>query len=77
MACTQLCAQVIHRVSVAASPLAAWVKAIMAYSKVLEKTAPLEQELSGLMASLKVGGSWKNGRKYNISLKMPRAFELG
>lgn len=44
--------QVIHRVSVAASPLAAWVKAIMAYSKVLEKTAPLENELSGLVASL-------------------------
>jgi len=43
---------VIQRVSVAAAPLASWVKAIMAYSKVLERTAPLEQELSGLVASL-------------------------
>eukprot|EP00967_Tisochrysis_lutea_P076104 scaffold102784_cov18-Tisochrysis_lutea.AAC.1 len=44
--------EVIQRVSVAAAPLASWVKAIMAYSKVLERTAPLEQELSGLVASL-------------------------
>jgi dynein heavy chain 2 len=39
---------VIYRVSVAAAPLAAWVKANMSYSKVLEKVAPLENELQGL-----------------------------
>ncbi len=44
--------QVIYRVSVAAAPLAAWVKANMAYSKVLEKVAPLESELSGLQSSI-------------------------
>lgn len=43
--------------SVAASPLAAWVRATMAYSKVLERVAPLENELSGLVASLKVRGA--------------------
>lgn len=48
--------QVIYRVSVAAAPLAAWVKANMAYSKVLEKVAPLEAELSGLVASLQQSG---------------------
>eukprot|EP00798_Chlamydomonas_sp_ICE-L_P023166 gene23167-30374_t len=43
---------VIYRVSVAAAPLASWVKANLAYSKVLEKTAPLEAELAMLLASL-------------------------
>lgn len=43
---------VIYRVSVAAAPLAAWVRANMAYSKVLEKVAPLESELSGLQGSI-------------------------
>ncbi|KAJ9505746.1 hypothetical protein QJQ45_029247, partial [Haematococcus lacustris] len=44
---------VIHRVSVAASPLAAWVKANVQYSKVLERVAPLQSELQGLVDSLK------------------------
>ena len=38
--------------SVAAAPLAGWVKANLAYSKVLERVAPLEAELSGLISSL-------------------------
>lgn len=32
------------RASVAAEPLAAWVKANLAYSAILEKIAPLENE---------------------------------
>ena len=36
---------VIYRVSVAAAPLAAWVKANLEYSSVLHKIAPLEQAL--------------------------------
>ena len=43
---------VIHRVSVAASPLAAWVKANLKFSLVLEKIAPLEDMLAKLTASL-------------------------
>lgn len=43
---------VIHRVSVAASPLAAWVKANIRFSLVLEKISPLEDMLSKLTASL-------------------------
>ena len=43
---------VIYRVSVAAAPLAAWVKANVKYSMVLEKIAPLEAELDHLRASL-------------------------
>ena len=43
---------VIYRVSVAAAPLAAWVKANVKYSLVLEKIAPLEAELDHLRASL-------------------------
>ena len=40
------------RVSVAAAPLAAWVKANVKYSLVLEKIAPLEKVLAELSASL-------------------------
>lgn len=47
---------VIYRVSVAAAPLAAWVKANMSYSKVLEKVAPLENELQGLKDRLEESG---------------------
>lgn len=43
---------VIHRVSVAASPLAAWVKANIRFSIVLEKIAPLEKAMASLNASL-------------------------
>mmetsp|Transcript_9476 Transcript_9476/g.27062 ORF Transcript_9476/g.27062 Transcript_9476/m.27062 type:complete len:1740 (-) Transcript_9476:175-5394(-) len=43
---------VIHRVSVAASPLAAWVKANLSYSLVLQKIAPLEEMLGRLTESL-------------------------
>ena len=37
--------KVIYRVSVAAAPLAKWVKANIRYSLVLEKINPLEREL--------------------------------
>lgn len=41
----------IYRVSQAAAPLAAWVTANLQYADVLQKVAPLEQELSGLSAN--------------------------
>ncbi|KAG1663699.1 hypothetical protein FOA52_013267 [Chlamydomonas sp. UWO 241] len=43
---------VIYRVSVAAAPLASWVVANMSFSKVLERVAPLENELTGLRESI-------------------------
>jgi len=43
---------VIHRTSVAASPLAAWVKANLEYSAVLIKIAPLEKANAELQADL-------------------------
>lgn len=42
----------IYRVSVAAAPLAAWVKANMEYSAVLEKVAPLESRNAELQVEL-------------------------
>mmetsp|Transcript_17017 Transcript_17017/g.54247 ORF Transcript_17017/g.54247 Transcript_17017/m.54247 type:complete len:3325 (+) Transcript_17017:156-10130(+) len=45
---------VIFRVSVAAAPLAAWVKANVKYSMILERIAPMEQELHALEDSLSV-----------------------
>jgi len=44
--------QNIYRVSVAAAPLAAWVKANVKFSMVLERIAPLERDLEDLNASL-------------------------
>ncbi|KAL3130926.1 hypothetical protein ABBQ38_000251 [Trebouxia sp. C0009 RCD-2024] len=41
----------IYRVSQAAAPLAAWVTANLQYADVLQKVAPLEQELGGLTAN--------------------------
>ena len=38
----------IHRVSVAAAPMASWVKAQIQYSRVIEKIKPLRDELNGL-----------------------------
>ena len=43
---------VIYRVSVAAAPMASWVKANLKYSIVLEKIAPLEKSLESLTVSL-------------------------
>ena len=42
----------IYRVSVAAAPLAAWVKATVRFSVVLEKVAPLEGELADLTSAM-------------------------
>lgn len=44
--------QVIYRASLAAGPLAEWVKAVLKYATVLEKIAPLENELSKLFKKL-------------------------
>ncbi|CAI5438007.1 unnamed protein product [Caenorhabditis angaria] len=41
------------RASVAAAPLAAWVKANLEYSKILEKISPLENEKNKLIKNLK------------------------
>ena len=46
-------ASVIHRVSLAAAPLAGWVKANLQYSRALEAVRPLEQSLMKLVDSLK------------------------
>eukprot|EP00842_Homolaphlyctis_polyrhiza_P006526 jgi/Hompol1/6875/HPOL_005105-RA len=43
---------VIKRVSVAAAPLAIWVKANLQYATVVEKVAPLEQDLQRLTTTL-------------------------
>ncbi|KAI8925894.1 dynein heavy chain and region D6 of dynein motor-domain-containing protein [Entophlyctis helioformis] len=42
----------IRRVSVAAAPLAVWVKANLQYATVVEKVAPLEQDLQRLTSTL-------------------------
>lgn len=44
--------QVIYRASIAAGPLAEWVKAVLKYASVLEKIAPLEIELKKLFNKL-------------------------
>ncbi|XP_041920571.1 cytoplasmic dynein 2 heavy chain 1 [Alosa sapidissima] len=48
------------RASAAAAPLAAWVKANVQYSHVLEKIGPLEREQAGLMDNLRKTESRKN-----------------
>jgi dynein heavy chain 2 len=37
---------VIERASLAAAPMAAWVQALLSYSSILEKIAPLEKDLN-------------------------------
>ena len=44
--------QVIYRASVAAGPLAEWVKATLKYSRVVETIKPLEGELNRLLKDL-------------------------
>ncbi|KAI1893942.1 hypothetical protein AGOR_G00128840 [Albula goreensis] len=48
------------RASAAAAPLAAWVKANVQYSHVLERIQPLEREEAGLMENLRKTESRKN-----------------
>ncbi|XP_047450013.1 cytoplasmic dynein 2 heavy chain 1 isoform X3 [Mugil cephalus] len=48
------------RASAAAAPLAAWVKANVQYSLVLEKIEPLEREQAGLLENLRKTESRKN-----------------
>ena len=53
----------------AAAPLAVWVKANLAYSKVLEKVAPLEQELNGLQVGVgSVNQSHKGTQRHNCEM---------
>ncbi|ORC91608.1 putative dynein heavy chain [Trypanosoma theileri] len=47
--------EVIHRASVAAAPMAAWVKAMVDYSTILERIAPLSQQLQQLEKNQKEG----------------------
>ena len=46
--------KVAKRASIAAAPLAAWVKANVSYAAVLERIAPLEEEQSGLRKYIKL-----------------------
>ncbi|KAK2847119.1 hypothetical protein Q5P01_010118 [Channa striata] len=48
------------RASAAAAPLAAWVKANVQYSRVLERIEPLEREQAGLLENLRKTESRKN-----------------
>ncbi|XJO78526.1 hypothetical protein BDV3_002952 [Batrachochytrium dendrobatidis] len=57
----------IRRVSVAAAPLALWVKANLQYSTVVEKVAPLEQNLQRLSATLDASRSWLSKLKDQLS----------
>ena len=43
---------VIYRASLAAGPLAEWVVAVLRYASVLERIAPLENELNKLFKKL-------------------------
>ncbi|KAJ1341093.1 hypothetical protein BSLG_004295 [Batrachochytrium salamandrivorans] len=56
----------IKRVSVAAAPLAIWVKANLQYSTVIEKVAPLEQDLLQLTTTLDSSRSRISGLKKQL-----------
>ncbi|KAH9247140.1 hypothetical protein BASA81_015283 [Batrachochytrium salamandrivorans] len=58
----------IKRVSVAAAPLAIWVKANLQYSTVIEKVAPLEQDLLQLTTTLDSSRSRISGLKKQLDL---------
>jgi dynein heavy chain 2 len=54
-------AEIAKRASIAAAPLAAWVKAMVQYSKILEKCLPLEEEQDKLKQRLaKITSKMKN-----------------
>jgi dynein heavy chain 2 len=57
---------VIFRASVAAAPLAAWVKANIKYSSVLESIAPLERELAAAGAALERSQAALDGNRADL-----------
>ncbi|ESL11724.1 dynein heavy chain [Trypanosoma rangeli SC58] len=57
---------VIGRASKAAAPMAEWLKAVVAYSSVLQTVAPMRDELQGYEANLRSGNEKK--KKYEVKL---------
>ncbi|XP_068440329.1 cytoplasmic dynein 2 heavy chain 1 isoform X1 [Clinocottus analis] len=64
------------RASAAAAPLAAWVKANVQYSHVLEKIGPLEREQSGLLENLRKTESRKNKLEVQLNSVGAKVNEL-
>uniref|UniRef100_W5K866 Cytoplasmic dynein 2 heavy chain 1 n=1 Tax=Astyanax mexicanus TaxID=7994 RepID=W5K866_ASTMX len=64
------------RASAAAAPLAAWVKANVQYSHVLEKIQPLESEQAGLMENLRKTESRKNKLEGQLNSVGEKVLEL-
>ncbi|XP_072546992.1 cytoplasmic dynein 2 heavy chain 1 isoform X2 [Salminus brasiliensis] len=64
------------RASAAAAPLAAWVKANVQYSHVLEKIQPLESEQAGLMENLRKTESRKNKLEAQLNSVGEKVLEL-
>ncbi|XP_059389924.1 dynein cytoplasmic 2 heavy chain 1 isoform X4 [Carassius carassius] len=64
------------RASAAAAPLAAWVKANVQYSHVLEKIQPLETEHAGLMENLRKTENRKNRLEKELNSVGEKVLEL-
>ncbi|XP_030632529.1 cytoplasmic dynein 2 heavy chain 1 [Chanos chanos] len=64
------------RASAAAAPLAAWVKANVQYSHVLEKIEPLEREQAGLLENLRKTESRKNKLEDQLNSVGEKVLEL-
>uniref|UniRef100_A0A3B4GDC8 Cytoplasmic dynein 2 heavy chain 1 n=1 Tax=Pundamilia nyererei TaxID=303518 RepID=A0A3B4GDC8_9CICH len=64
------------RASAAAAPLAAWVKANVQYSRVLERIEPLEREQAGLLENLRKTESRKNKLEDQLSTVGAKVNEL-
>ncbi|XP_057206860.1 cytoplasmic dynein 2 heavy chain 1 isoform X3 [Triplophysa rosa] len=64
------------RASAAAAPLAAWVKANVQYSHVLEKIEPLESEHAGLMENLRKTEKRKNRLEKELNSVGEKVLEL-
>ncbi|KAH9593148.1 Dynein heavy chain region D6 P-loop domain [Trypanosoma melophagium] len=58
--------EVIHRASVAAAPMAAWVKAMVDYSTILERISPLSEQLEQLEKHQKEGEEQLHGLKEKL-----------
>ena len=66
----------IYRASVAAAPLAAWVKANVKYAQVLEKIAPLEAELAQAAAAVERCGAELAGARAELDQTDVRVQQL-
>uniref|UniRef100_A0A3Q0T4R8 Cytoplasmic dynein 2 heavy chain 1 n=1 Tax=Amphilophus citrinellus TaxID=61819 RepID=A0A3Q0T4R8_AMPCI len=64
------------RASAAAAPLAAWVKANVQYSRVLERIEPLEREQAGLLENLRKTENRKNKLEDQLSTVGAKVNEL-